>query len=102
MRVPRKSALASVAPTLRCASLEGERTGMAKEQQTEDALPACGCGTTRASRAAVLERDYSTLGAVYLLWGGTSRPVRVTFRCAHCGEAFDACTNRSELAEYVI
>jgi hypothetical protein len=67
-----------------------------------EALPSCACGTTRESRAAIPDREYSTLGVVYLLWGGTARPTRVTFRCAHCGDRFDACTNRKELAAWVI
>jgi hypothetical protein len=75
---------------------------MAKEHTSESAAPSCACGTTRTSRSAVPERDYSTLGAVYLLWGGTARPTRVTFRCLHCGEVFDSCTKKEELAAYVI
>jgi hypothetical protein len=75
---------------------------MAKEQTLEHDAPACACGTTRSSRVAIPERDYSTLGAIYLLWGGTARPTRVTFRCARCGEVFDACTKKEELTAYVI
>jgi hypothetical protein len=75
---------------------------MPKESTPEGALPSCGCGTTRASRFASLERDYSTLGAIYLLWGGTAYPTRVTFRCLHCGEVFDACSSKEELRAYVI
>jgi hypothetical protein len=77
---------------------------MAKEltPRDEDSAPSCGCGTTRDSRAAIPERDYSTLGAIYLLWGGTAKPTSVTFRCVHCGEVFDRCTNKEELGAYVI
>jgi hypothetical protein len=79
-----------------------EASTMAREYMPADAGPSCACGTTRSSRVAIPERDYSTLGAIYLLWGGTARPTRVTFRCALCGEVFDACTKREELAAYVI
>ena len=75
---------------------------MFNEHTPQDALPSCACGTTRSSRFASPERDYSTLGAIYLLWGGTAYPTRVTFRCLHCGEVFDACTRKEELAAYVI
>jgi hypothetical protein len=74
---------------------------MANQRTPSDSFPSCPCGTTRTSRAAVVERDYSLLGAVYLLWGGTSRPIRVTFRCVFCGNTFDECTNVRELGAYV-
>jgi hypothetical protein len=79
-----------------------EISAMSKEQTAEGADPSCACGTTRSSRGAIPERDYSTLGTVYLLWGGTARPTKVTFRCVYCGEVFDECTNKKELDAYVI
>ncbi len=58
-------------------------------------LPTCPCGTNMHSRAATPEREYSLAGACYALWGGTSVPSRVNFRCVHCGIVFDV---RSDLA----
>jgi hypothetical protein len=58
-------------------------------------LPTCRCGTNRTQPEATPERDYSFLGTVYALWGGTSIPSKVRFRCVHCGEVFDS---RSDLA----
>jgi hypothetical protein len=65
-------------------------------------LPRCPCGTTRHDRHATPEREYSTMGAVYLLWGGTSVPSKVSFRCVRCGDVFDSLTTRAETLEYVI
>jgi hypothetical protein len=55
----------------------------------------CACGTDRTCRAATPERQYTLVGALYALWGGTSVPSRVDFRCVHCGKVFD---ERSDLA----
>jgi rubredoxin len=61
----------------------------------------CRCGTDRTNRAASPEREYSLAGACYLLWGGTSIPTRVRFRCIHCGHVFDECTDRASLRAYI-
>lgn len=58
-------------------------------------LPTCACGTDRTCREATPEREYSLAGAVYALWGGTSVPASVSFRCVHCGIVFD---KRSDMA----
>jgi hypothetical protein len=65
-------------------------------------LPACRCGTDRANRHASPEREYTLAGCMYLLWGGTSVPSRVRFRCIHCGEVFDECTERRFCRDYVV
>jgi hypothetical protein len=52
-------------------------------------LPTCACGTDRTCREATPEREYTLGGMVYALWGGTSVPSRVNFRCVHCGVVFD-------------
>lgn len=66
------------------------------------ALPACRCGTDRSQRTASPEREYTFAGCLYLLWGGTSVPSRVRFRCVFCGDVFDECTERKTCLEYVI
>jgi hypothetical protein len=71
-------------------------------QTNPKTLPSCRCGTDRAQRAASPERDYTMAGAMYLLWGGTSVPSRVRFRCIHCGDIFDECTERAICREYII
>jgi hypothetical protein len=58
-------------------------------------LPSCKCGTDRTRREATPEREYTFLGTLYALWGGTPIPSRVGFRCVHCGVEFDA---RSDVA----
>jgi len=68
----------------------------------DDALPSCTCGTNRFSRAAIPERDYSLLGALYVFWGGTSIPTRVRFRCVHCGVFFDESRDRADMRAFII
>jgi hypothetical protein len=65
------------------------------------ARPRCRCGTDRTNGAASPEREYSLAGACYLLWGGTSVPTRVRFRCIFCGNVFDECTDRASLRAYI-
>jgi hypothetical protein len=64
-------------------------------------LPRCRCGTDRTARTATPEREYTLAGAAYLLWGGTSVPRRVNFRCVYCGVVFDSSTSRAECRKYV-
>lgn len=69
---------------------------------SDDALPTCRCGTDRTRREATPERDYSFLGAVYALWGGTSIPSKVSFRCVLCGEVFDSCSDAATRRAHII
>jgi hypothetical protein len=64
--------------------------------------PRCRCGTDRTHRAATPEREYSLAGACYLLWGGTSIPTRVNFRCVYCGRVFDHATDRATCRAHII
>jgi hypothetical protein len=66
------------------------------------ALPTCPCGTNRTHRAATPERQYTFLGTLYALWGGTSVPSRVEFRCVHCGIVFDACSDAVTRRAFII
>jgi hypothetical protein len=65
------------------------------------ALPRCKCGTDRNSKYAYTGREYSFFGTLYLLWGGTSVPTKVTFSCVKCGEAFDGSTSPRVCRKYV-
>lgn len=68
----------------------------------ESALPSCKCGTNRTHRAATPERQYTFMGTLYALWGGTSVPSLVEFRCVHCGVVFDACSDVETRRAYII
>jgi hypothetical protein len=68
----------------------------------ESALPTCNCGTNRTHRAATPERQYTFMGTLYALWGGTSVPSLVEFRCVHCGVVFDACSDTATRRAYII
>ena len=64
-------------------------------------LPTCKCGTDRDSKYSVRDLDYGFLGVLYLLWGGTSVPRKVTFRCVKCGRVFDSTTREAECRQYI-
>jgi hypothetical protein len=66
-----------------------------------EALPHCPCGTDRTSRFSVARRDYAFLGLLYLLWGGTSVPRKITFQCVKCGRVFDTSTQPSVCRQYI-
>jgi hypothetical protein len=68
---------------------------MLSAYRTPATLPTCSCGTDRTCRTATPERDYTFVGTLYALWGGTSVPSRVNFRCVRCGVVFEV---RSDLA----
>jgi hypothetical protein len=70
--------------------------------RTATNLPTCRCGTDRTCRAATPEREYTFAGALYALWGGTSVPARVNFRCVHCGIVFEVRSDRATRRAFVI
>jgi hypothetical protein len=76
-------------------------TGPAADHEAEEELPTCPCGTDRDSRFAVRHREYGFLGTLYLLWGGTSVPSKVTFQCVKCGKTFDSTTHPAECRRYI-
>ncbi len=63
---------------------------MLSAYRSSPTLPTCPCGVDRTRREATPEREYSFAGALYALWGGTSVPSRINFRCVLCGIVFDA------------
>jgi hypothetical protein len=73
----------------------------ADDDEWED-LPQCKCGTNRRSKYSVANRDYSFMGLLYLLWGGTAIPTKVAFRCVKCGAIIESTTSRRICEEHVI
>jgi hypothetical protein len=73
-----------------------------KDDDVDESLPTCACGTDRTKREATPEREYTLLGTLYALWGGTSIPAVVRFRCVHCGEVFDESRDRALLRAHII
>lgn len=61
----------------------------------------CKCGTTRNTKFCVNERQYGFWGILYLLWGGTAVPTKVSFRCVKCGSLFDSTTREAECRRYI-
>lgn len=74
----------------------------AEPTDDEEDLPQCKCGTNRLSKFSVVNRDYTFFGLLYLLWGGTSVPSKVSFRCVKCGALFESTTSPSVCRENVI
>ncbi len=67
----------------------------------DEELPSCRCGTDSESRFCVKDREYSFLRTLYLLWGGTSVPTKVSFRCVKCGETFEVTTSPAMCRRYI-
>ena len=72
------------------------------DDEEEEVLPQCRCGTNRRSKYSVAERDYSFAGLLYLLWGGTSIPTKVRFTCVKCGKVIESTTSPRICKENVI
>jgi hypothetical protein len=70
-------------------------------ERDEPPLPTCKCGTDRTRPEATPERDYTFFGAVYAMWGGTPVPLKVKFRCVHCGVVFDEATDMATRRAYI-
>jgi hypothetical protein len=77
--------------------MSAERT-----ENRDSALPTCKCGTDRTCREATPEREYTLMGILYSLWGGTSIPSRVDFRCVYCGVVFDGCSDVATRRAHII
>jgi hypothetical protein len=75
---------------------------MLSAYRTAANVPTCACGTDRTCRAATPEREYTFAGTLYALWGGTSVPARVRFRCVHCGVVFEVCCDLATRRAFVI
>lgn len=79
---------------------ESAATDEAASAEAEYELPHCRCGTTRDDKHSVVESEYTLLGSLYMIWGGTTTPTKVKFRCILCGEFFDSSTAPSVCKEY--
>jgi hypothetical protein len=75
---------------------------MLAEAQNVPSLPTCKCGTDRTRREATPEREYTFMGTLYALWGGTAIPSRVNFRCVHCGVVFDGRSDTATRRAFII
>ena len=71
------------------------------EAPATPSLPHCKCGTNRTSKFSVTHRDYSFLGILYLIWGGTSVPIKVSFQCVKCGRMFDSSDRPAVCRQYI-
>jgi hypothetical protein len=72
------------------------------ELMTTRKVRCCPCGTTRDDTFAQPEREYTFLGTLYLLWGGTSVPKKVNFRCIKCQRVFDSSDAPAVRRKYIL
>jgi hypothetical protein len=75
---------------------------MLAQNENRPPLPTCKCGTDRTHREATPEREYTFMGTLYALWGGTSVPSRVNFRCVRCGVVFDGRSDTATRRAFII
>jgi DNA-directed RNA polymerase subunit RPC12/RpoP len=71
------------------------------DEDEADPPPQCKCGTDRLSKYSVVDREYSFVRTLYLLWGGTSVPTKVSFRCVKCGDMFESSTRPAVCREHI-
>ena len=74
---------------------------MSDEERELDELPTCRCGNDRTCREATPERAYTTIGALYAIWGGTPVPLEVKFRCVRCHVVFDVISDAATCREFI-
>lgn len=66
-----------------------------------DQRPRCKCGHDRTHYMVTPDGKYSGMGWFWVLFGVTTRPVRIEYRCRRCGEVFDETTDPQELADHI-
>ena len=64
------------------------------------ALPTCRCGHDRYHHTSRADLKYGSGGWTRLFTGISAQPREITFRCADCGELFEATTDPSVLRQF--
>lgn len=63
--------------------------------------PTCPCGHDRSHFMVSPEPRYSGLDWFWVLFGITTMPREVSFRCRRCGQTFDRTTDPKEMARCI-
>lgn len=63
--------------------------------------PTCSCGHDRFHWMVSPEPQYTGLDWVWVIFGITTIPREVRFRCRTCGETFDRTSDDTEMRRYI-
>ncbi len=64
--------------------------------------PTCSCGHDRDHYMVSRDPEYTVSGSIWVaIFGVSTRPIRLKFRCRRCGEVFEETTDKAMLARYV-
>lgn len=80
-------------------SLRRETSLLNAQTDASGKLPHCSCGHTRNHHLVSPECKYSGMGWFWVIFGVTTRPKEVTFRCRKCGERFETTRDPVVLAQ---
>jgi hypothetical protein len=65
-------------------------------------LPTCRCGHDRSHHMVSKDRKYTLWGSIWVtLFGVSTVPIRIEYRCRRCGKVFDQTTDPEELENYL-
>lgn len=67
----------------------------------EPSGPTCSCGHDRRHWMVSPEPQYTGLDWVWVIFGITTIPREVRFRCRRCGETFDRTTDDAEMRRHI-
>lgn len=65
-----------------------------------DEAPRCACGHDRTHFMVSPEGKYTAFGWFWLLFGVTTRPVRIFYRCRVCNQVFDETEDPATLDQH--
>lgn len=60
----------------------------------------CRCGHTRDNFWVRPARTYGVWGLICMMFGVTTKPSRVDYKCAHCEHTFETITDPAELERF--
>lgn len=63
--------------------------------------PRCKCGYDRTHYMVTPDGKYSGMGWFWVLFGVTTRPTRIEYKCRRCGQFFDETTDPQDLDNHI-
>ncbi len=69
-------------------------------ESPSDILPQCPCGHDRNHHMVSGQGTYTWSGWFWVLFGVTTKPTRVSFRCRRCNTHFDESTDQYVLERF--
>lgn len=74
---------------------------MSDETNVDATAPRCKCGYSLGNFWVRPEAQYGLMGTLGLIFGVTSLPSRVDYRCSHCRTVLKSLTESNELKDYL-